>query len=29
MQLWAHAHGYVMLYRARRFDMDEETCRAF
>lgn len=29
MQLWAQAHGYVTLYRAGRFDMDEETFRAF
>lgn len=28
MQLWAHAHGYVTMYRAGRFDMDESAFRA-
>jgi AcrR family transcriptional regulator len=29
MQLWAHAHGYVTMYRTGRFDMDEKAFRAF
>jgi AcrR family transcriptional regulator len=28
MQLWAHAHGYVTMYRTGRFDMDEKAFRA-
>jgi AcrR family transcriptional regulator len=28
MQLWAHVHGYVTLYRTGRFDMDEKRFRA-
>lgn len=23
LQLWAHTHGYIMLYRARRFELSE------
>ena len=29
MQLWAHAHGYITMYRTGRFDMDEKAFRAF
>jgi AcrR family transcriptional regulator len=29
MQLWAHAHGYVTMYRTGRFDMDEQAFRSF
>lgn len=29
MQLWAHAHGFVTMYRNGVFDMDEEEFRAF
>jgi AcrR family transcriptional regulator len=28
LQLWAHAHGYVTLYRAGRFSLDEKKFRA-
>lgn len=28
MQLWAHAHGYVALYRSGRFTLDETEFRA-
>lgn len=28
MQLWAHVHGYVMLYRAGRFSLSEKSFRA-
>jgi AcrR family transcriptional regulator len=28
MQFWAHAHGYVTLYRAGRFDLTEKAFRA-
>jgi len=28
LQLWAHAHGYITMYRAGRFDMDEKAFRA-
>ncbi len=28
MQLWAHAHGYITLYRTGRFDMDKKQFRA-
>lgn len=28
MQLWAHAHGYITMYRTGRFDMDEKAFRA-
>ncbi|MFZ0305604.1 MAG: TetR/AcrR family transcriptional regulator [Terracidiphilus sp.] len=27
MQLWAHVHGYLMLYRAGRFDLSEREFR--
>jgi AcrR family transcriptional regulator len=29
MDLWAHAHGLIALYRAGRFSYDEERFRAF
>jgi AcrR family transcriptional regulator len=28
VQFWAHAHGYVTLYRAGRFDLSEKAFRA-
>lgn len=28
MELWAHAHGYVSLYRGGRFDLSEDEFRA-
>jgi AcrR family transcriptional regulator len=28
LQLWAHAHGYVALYRAGRFHLDQKQFRA-
>lgn len=28
LSLWAHVHGYVMLYRAGRFDLSEKQFRA-
>jgi hypothetical protein len=28
LQLWAHAHGYIMLYRAGRFHLSESEFRA-
>src|SRR5215469_4933504 len=28
LELWAHAHGYVMLYRGGRFDLSETDFRA-
>ncbi|KAA6462174.1 TetR/AcrR family transcriptional regulator [Acidobacteria bacterium AB60] len=27
MELWAHVHGYLMLYRAGRFSLDQEEFR--
>ena len=29
MDLWAHAHGLIALYRAGRFSYDEKRFRAF
>ena len=28
MELWAHTHGYVALYRGGRFDLPEKEFRA-
>jgi hypothetical protein len=27
MELWAHVHGYLMLYRGGRFNLSEEKFR--
>ena len=29
LALWAHAHGYIALYRAGRFDLSDEEFRSF